>query len=199
MCRHRHVPRDSTSGTIRRPLLALGRPMGSGRGSDGRNGRFYPSIDAEPNYKLGKLGGQIHGTASLDIPTTQNDLPSYTVDGSFTGLNSTLVGQLAGQKWKGGPLNGSGNLAFSGLTPAQIAASIKGSLQFDWKQGEILTPTADAALANFDHWSGKAIIGDSNLDLAENQLSQGNRKQRVYGKITLTTPPAVRFTSISDR
>jgi hypothetical protein len=149
-------------------------------------------------FEARTLGGQIHGTGSLDVPTAQNSLPSYTLDASFTGINPAQIGELAGQKWSGGPINGSGNLAFSGFADGQIAATLKGNFQFDWKQGAILTPTSDPALINFTHWSGKATVGDSSLTLNENQLSQGSRKHWVYGGISLTNPPAVRFTPAAD-
>jgi hypothetical protein len=52
-CWDRHFCRDSTSRTVRQPLLAVAGAMGRRRGSDRRSGGLYAPIGARPIFKLG--------------------------------------------------------------------------------------------------------------------------------------------------
>ena len=151
------------------------------------------------SFEARTLGGQLRGTASLVAPTTRDSLPAYAIDATFMGINPTQAGELAGQRWKGSSLSGSVSLSFSGFSADQIAGSIQGSLRFNWLHGAVATPVADPALERFDRWTGEATLGDSSLTLGENKLVRGSRKQRIYGGISLTEPPAVRLTRTPDQ
>jgi hypothetical protein len=136
------------------------------------------------------FGGQIHGTGSLTIASTQ---PAYTLDAAFSGINPHQAGQLVKADWSGGPISGSGTLTLSGFTPADLASSAHGTLNFDWRNGRITQqPDQDAdspLLSEFTHWTGTAKIEKSALTLAENKLQSISKTTKAEGSLTFAQEP----------
>jgi hypothetical protein len=86
-----------------------------------------------------------------------------------------------------------------------LAASAKGTLHFECRQGSIAnakTPAAagatkpppiPAALAHFDRWTADASIADGAIDLGANQVISGAHKHSVEAAIAFGDPPKVSF------
>jgi AsmA family/AsmA-like C-terminal region len=145
-------------------------------------------------FEAHTLGGQIRGTGSFEVPATQPANPVYTLNASFTAINSRQTGQLIGETWSGGPISGSGTLTLSGFTPADLASSAKGSLNFDWRNGRIAQQPADQAAdsptpTEFTHWTGTAKIDKSALTLGENKLQSSGKTTKAEGSLTFAEKP----------
>jgi AsmA family/AsmA-like C-terminal region len=136
------------------------------------------------------FGGQIHGTGSLTIASAQS---AYTLDASFTGINPHQAGQFVQADWSGGTINGSGTLTLSGFTPADLASSAHGTLNFDWRNGRIAQqPDQDSdspLLTEFTRWTGTASIAQSKLTLGENKLQSNSKTTKAEGSLTFAQEP----------
>ncbi|HVU46018.1 MAG TPA: AsmA family protein [Terracidiphilus sp.] len=161
------------------------------------DGAEISSLDA------GLLGGRVQLSVSIQKPSTDQDKPSYELDGSFQNLNSVALGQLIGLRWSGSPIGGSGKVEFSGYTAADIASSAKGSLHFDCKGGAIGAPPAARTsfppeLGRFDRWTADAAIANGALTLGQNQVHQAGRNHTVRASLTFADPPKIAFGSPNE-
>jgi hypothetical protein len=99
--------------------------------------------------------------------------------------------------WSGGDLAADGKIELSGFTDKDLAASVKGTVHFDWRRGAVTAPEAEtgvpAALARFDRWTANAAIANGTITLKENQVQQGSHKRSVEATLTLGEPPKVNF------
>jgi hypothetical protein len=153
----------------------------------------------------GLLGGTVHLGGTLIKPATDQDKPAYVIGGDFQKLNAADLGKLLGLRWTGGALSGNGNVEFTAYTAGDLAASAKGTLHFECRQGSIAnakTPAAagatkpppiPAALAHFDRWTADASIADGAIDLGANQVISGAHKHSVEAAIAFGDPPKVSF------
>jgi hypothetical protein len=153
----------------------------------------------------GLLGGTVHLGGTLIKPVTDQDKPAYVIGGDFQKLNAADLGKLLGLRWTGGALSGNGNVEFTAYTAGDLAASAKGTLHFECRQGSIAnakTPAAagatkpppiPAALAHFDRWTADASIADGAIDLGANQVISGAHKHSVEAAIAFGDPPKVSF------
>lgn len=153
----------------------------------------------------GLFGGNVHLGGTLIKPATDQDKPAYVIGGDFQKLNAADLGKLLGLRWTGGALSGNGNVDLTGYTDRELAASAKGTLHFECRQGSIAnarTPAAagptkpppiPAALAHFDRWTADASIADGAIDLGANQVISGNSKHPVEAAVTFGDPPNVSF------
>lgn len=151
-------------------------------------GANLTSIDA------GFLGGQINGTGSL----TNSSKPVYSIDAQFEKLSPAAVCQLLSLQCKGSSMDGNGKIELSGFAGADLAASAKGRLHFDWRQGSVVgLPGSSAAvppvLAKFDHWTGEGDIADGVLTIQKSLVQRGPHASVADFTITLSTPPTVTF------
>jgi hypothetical protein len=153
------------------------------------NGAEITSLDA------GLLGGRVSGTGSLHAATTNQENPSYSFEGRFEKLNPQAVGPLLGQHWSGGVFEADGKIELSGFTEKDLAASAKGSLHFDWRNGAV---SAAAALTRFDRWSGDAEIANSSIALKQNQIKRGSRSGAVEATATLGAASKVSFAAAKE-
>jgi hypothetical protein len=103
--------------------------------------------------------------------------------------------------WSGRTLDGEGKIELSGFTDTDLAASVKGTLHFEWRRGG-MAPQQDSglsagvippALSRFDRWTADAEIADGTVTLKQNEVEQGNRKHAVDATLTLGDPPKVSF------
>jgi hypothetical protein len=141
------------------------------------------------------LGGHVHGGGTLTTATGAGK-PAYTLEGHFEKLSPAEVGQLVGLRWTGGEFAADGKIDLAGFTGKDLAASVKGTLHFDWRRGTVdagASDTIPAALARFDRWTADAAIANGMVTLQDNQVQQGSRKQAVEGSLTLGEPPKVSF------
>ncbi|MGO9318783.1 MAG: AsmA family protein [Terracidiphilus sp.] len=141
------------------------------------------------------LGGRIHGTGAYHAAATARDKPSYALEAQFDKLSPPDVGQLLGLRFSGGTIDGSGKIELMGYTDADLAASAKGALHFDWRQGAVTAASGNVppALARFDRWTADAEIADGALTLKENQVKRGVHTTPVQAAVTLANPPEVVF------
>jgi hypothetical protein len=143
------------------------------------------------------LGGRIHGTGVFHAAQTAKDKPSYMLDGQLEKLSPQLVGQLFGQHFSGGVLDGNGKVELTGFTGDDLAASAKGALHFEWKRGTVApasgTGPIPPALARFDLWSGDAEIANGAVTLKENQVKRGAHAEPVQASVTLAERPKIAF------
>ncbi|WP_058188566.1 AsmA family protein [Terracidiphilus gabretensis] len=153
-------------------------------------------------FEAQTLGGQIHGTASFAVPASQPVMPIYTLDASFTGINPTSLSKVLGETWTGSPINGSGTLKLSGFTPADLASSAQGTLNFDWRNGRITQQVAVQATdalspTEFTRWTGTAKIDKSAITLGENKLQQnGSKPTQAEGSLTFAQKPKLTLITV---
>ncbi len=152
------------------------------------------------------LGGHLQGGGTLTTATGEGK-PAYTLEGHFENLSPAEVGQLLGLRWLGGAFEADGKIDLSGFTDKDLAASVKGTVHFDWRRGSIAAPapsksaagpgvaagTIPAGLARFDRWTADAAIADGKITLQQNQVQQGLRKHAVEATLTFGDPPKVSF------
>ena len=156
------------------------------------------------------FGGSVHLAGTLNKPANGLDKPDYSLGGDFQKLNASDLGKLLGLRWTGGALSGNGNLELTGYTGSELAASAKGTLHFECRQGSIANakapavagpaepPLIPAALAHFDRWTADASIADGALDLGVNQVISRSSKRSVEAAITFGDPPKVSFPAPKD-
>ncbi|MGA2206600.1 MAG: AsmA family protein [Terracidiphilus sp.] len=156
------------------------------------------------------FGGAVHLAGTLTRPATDQDRPEYTLNGDFEKVNAADLGRLLGLRWTGGTVSGSGNVELSGYTDKDLAASAKGTVHFECRQGSIAAAkTANAgettkpspiplALAHFDRWAGDASIANGAIRLGPNQVVSGARKRSVEAAITFGDPPRVSFPALKE-
>jgi hypothetical protein len=158
------------------------------------SGAEITDLDAE------LLGGRVHGGGTLVVPTGQGK-PAYTLEGQFGKLSPAAVGKLLGLSWSGRTLDGQGKIELSGFTGKDLAASVKGTLHFEWRHGgmaaqqdtALTTVAVPAALTRFDRWAADADIANGIVTLKSSEVQQGSRKVAVDGALTLGDPPKVSF------
>ena len=143
------------------------------------------------------LDGRMHGSGTLRTVGTDQGKPAYTLEGKFEKLSPADVGQLLGLRWSGGAFDADGKIELSGFTDKELAASVKGTLHFEWRHGRVEASATEAdvpaALARFDRWSGDAGIGDGTITLQQNLVQEGARKRAVEAALTLGDPPKISF------
>ncbi len=195
-------PWPQLEGTVTADSLILGPVTLQGVSTSLRivpTGAEISSLDASV------FGGTVHLTGAITKPATDRDKLAYSLDGDFQNLNATDVGRLLGLRWSGEALSGSGNLDLSGYTGDDLSASAKGTLHFEVRRG-IITAAKPAtaaspskpqlippALARFDRWTADATIANGNIQLGQNQIISGSRKQSVEATITFGDPPQLSF------
>jgi AsmA family len=169
--------------------------------------RVDPNGAEITDLSAGLLGGQLQLSVSLAKPATDQDKPSYELEGSFQQVSPAALGQLIGLHWSGGPLSGSGKVNFAGYTASDVAASAKGTLHFECQRGAVVPPSAARAespaafpleLAHFDHWTADAAIASGAITLGQNQLRQSGRTHSIQATLTFADPPKVTFPSSEE-
>ena len=140
------------------------------------------------------LGGQIHGKGSL----SNSSKPAYSIEAQFEKLNPGAVCQLLDLQCKGKNIDGNGKVELSGFTGADLAASAKGQIHFDWRQGSITGHSGSSSalpsgLAKFDHWTGEGNIADGEVSIQKSLVQQGPHSSTVDATITLATPTVIAF------
>jgi hypothetical protein len=163
------------------------------------NGAEITGLDAD------LLGGHVDGGGTLHTAGTDQDKPSYTLEGHFEKLSPAEVGKLLGLNWSGRTFDADGKIDLSGFTDEDLAASAKGALSFDWRHGAVevaedtdasaasTDPIIPTALAHFDRWTADAEIANGTIALKTNQVQQGSHKRTLGATLTLGDPPKVSF------
>lgn len=151
------------------------------------------------------FGGKLHVAGALTKPANDEAKPDYVLDGDFQAVNVADVGRLLGVRWTGGAMSGSGNIELSGYTGADLAASAKGALHFECRQGSVsnakVQPAGAAnkaeplpvALARFDRWTADAAIANGSLQLGTNTAVAGSARRSVDATVTFGDPPRLAF------
>lgn len=141
------------------------------------------------------LGGKMQGSGKLRAAAPGNDKPVYSLEGSFDKLKPAAVGQLLGMHWTGAEFNAGGKIELAGFTGKDLAASAKGTLHFDWRQGKMASEAKNEGippgLTKFDRWSGQAEIAGGTMVLGKNEVVEGRRTLIAEGAVTLGDPPKV--------
>jgi hypothetical protein len=160
------------------------------------------SLDAE------LLGGQFHGSGTVRAVGAGPNAgtgPTYSFEGRLQDVTPAALGQLLGQRWAGGEIDGSGKVELAGFTAKDFNSSAKGTLHFDWRKGAIastraadVTPASANApvppsLGHFDRWTGDATIASGVIELGPNEVERGSRRSSVAASVSLSDPPVVTF------
>jgi hypothetical protein len=175
----------SIEGTVEADSLVLGPATLKSVRADVRfkpNGVEITGLDAR------LLGGAMHVAGTL----TSGDKPAYMFEGNFEKLNPVAVGQMLGEKWRGGTFDANGKIELTGYSGSDLADSAKGTLHFEWRRG-MAGGRVPQQLARFDHWTGDAAIAGSKVALGQNEIVLGSRKQAVDASVTLSEPPRLTF------
>jgi hypothetical protein len=143
------------------------------------------------------LGGRIHGTGAYHAAATARDKPSYALEAQFDKLSPPAIGQLLGMRFSGGTFDANGKIELTGFSAADLTASAKGALHFDWSNGTVAAASGfvPPALARFDRWTADAEIAHGAFTLKENQVKHGAHTTPVQAVVTLADPPKVAFTA----
>jgi hypothetical protein len=168
--------------------------------------RILPAGAEITSLDASLLGGRVHATGSLLKPANDKDKPSYTFEGQFWKLSAPSVGALLGLRWAGGGFTANGKIELSGYSVSELAASAKGDLHFEWRNGAMGNqPSAlskagpvPAALGRFDRFAADASIANGAITLNQNEVivNQGPgvaRKKSVEATVTFGDPPIVTF------
>ncbi len=122
------------------------------------------------------LGGSVDGSGTVRWSQGDSRPPSYAIEARCERMSATLLGQLLGQKWSGGPIAVEGKLDATGFTEQDLSATAKGSLHFGWSRGTM-------AATRFESWSGDAAIGNGEVTIGKNEISSSGKKQSVEGSV----------------
>lgn len=171
--------------------------------------RIQPSGAKITSLDAGLLGGHVHGSGSLNAPSTGGNAPAYSFDGTFARLSAPAVGHLLGLRWSGGDFNADGKIDLSGFTASSLAASATGKLHFEWRRGSVAAEGAQKAdltalgrippaLVRFDRWIADAAIEGGKITLQENQVVRGASKQSVEATLTFGEPSRVSFSGVKN-
>jgi AsmA family len=166
--------------------------------------RIVPTGAEIASLDAGLFGGTVHLAGTLTKAANDRDKPDYTFDGDFQQLNAANVGHLLGLRWTGAALSGNGNVELSGYTGSDFAAAAKGALHFECRQGSISNAKIATVgttepepipplLARFERWTADAIIANGAVQLGQNQVMAGTRKQSVEATISFGDPPQLSF------
>uniref|UniRef100_E6QK75 AsmA domain-containing protein n=1 Tax=mine drainage metagenome TaxID=410659 RepID=E6QK75_9ZZZZ len=136
-------------------------------------------IDA---FDAASLGGSLHGSGTVRISDAK---PVYSIQARWHGLNPALVSALLGAKWSGAGINASTTLTTTGTSAAELAASGKGTLDFDWQRGSL---GAASPAPRLDRWSGTAEIASGKATMGKNTLISARRQASLTGSISLGGP-----------
>ena len=130
-------------------------------------------------------GGSLTATGTLDAADTQSLRLRLVAED----LQPAPLAALVAAHWTGGTLSGTADLttqsASSAASAAQWIAAATGTLQFDWKHGN-LGPTAAPA---FDRWTGSATLANRRLTLGANTLIHRGKTTSLTGFIPWGGPP----------
>jgi len=149
------------------------------------NGAHVTGLDAN------LLGGKVHAAGALYTPKTGQEKPSYMIEAQLEKLNPAAVGLLLNQHWTGTGFLASGKVELTGFTQAELAATAKGTLHFDWRRGAVTGGPAE--LARFDRWTADAVIGDGSITLKQNQVERGAVKTSLEAAATVGDQPKLKF------
>ena len=166
--------------------------------------RILPSGAKITSLTAGVLGGHVHASGTLTKPGGGSGQPDYALQASFFKLRAPAVGKLFGMRWGGGDFNAGGRIDLSGFTASDLAASAKGTLQFEWQRGimshQFSGSTATgaavaipAALDRFDRWTGEATIAHGVITLRHSQVLAAGGKHTIEATLTLSDPVRVTF------
>jgi hypothetical protein len=100
-------------------------------------------------------------------------------------------------RFSGGTFDANGKIELTGFSAADLTASAKGALHFDWSNGTVAAASGfvPPALARFDRWTADAEIAHGAFTLKENQVKHGAHTTPVQAVVTLADPPKVAFTA----
>ena len=161
-------------------------------------------IDLE-SWEADLLGGSAKGKGSF---AWVQDKPQYSFDGNFNRISAATAGELLNTQWTGGPLSGNGSVLISGLTAKELAASVSGTLHFDWQHGVLSTwapaesrlpEETHSAETKFDNWSGDVKIDGGKAQIGQNTLLAGKHTSSMTGTITLGSPAKVSIQSTAAK
>lgn len=159
--------------------------------------RMLPSGIEVTALDAALLGGRVHGTGSLHTPASDKDKPAYSLEGQFQKLSPQAVGQLVGQHWSGGTFEANGKVDLVGYMEADLMASAKGTVHFEWKHG-VAGAQVPAPLARFDRWTADAEIANGTATLKQNEVEHGGKKASVEAALIFSTTPKVVYPAIKD-
>lgn len=162
--------------------------------------RILPTGAEITGLDAGFLGGRVHGGGTLHTPQSDQEKPTYALEGQFEKLSPAAVGQLLGMRWTGGTFAADSKIELAGYTGKDLAGSVKGRLHFEWRHGVVAGPAAQVplALARFDRWTADAGIANGAVTLGQSEVQQGARKRVVEGTVTLGKPAKAAFTASQE-
>lgn len=140
----------------------------------------------------GLLGGKLHAAGTV----TAGDKPAYAIEGRVEKGDAAAVCQLVGLHCSGGPITAQGKVELAGFSAADLAASAKGSLHFEWRRGAVINDTglqAPAELTHFALWTADAGIAQGAITVEQNTVTQGAKRMTVSATVPLADPPHIRF------
>jgi hypothetical protein len=117
--------------------------------------RLHDGVLEATDVRAEVFGSQHLGDWKADFTQEQ---PSYSGVGQFEELSLTQVGAWMQDNWAAGVLDGTYQLRLSGTSPAVLASTATGTVDFTWRNGILrnVVPARDAFA--FHSWIGKAKV-----------------------------------------
>ncbi len=133
------------------------------------------------SFNAAALGGSVKFNGSMQ---TTSGHPTYSVDVNWTGAAVPQIAAVFHEKWGAGILSGHASLTLEGYSAAELANSARGTFEWDWTRGSLvssaelaanesptlrqasLTPQAASfSPARFSHWKATGSIAAKALKL----------------------------------
>ncbi len=145
------------------------------------------------SFQAHLLGGSAQGKGKFTWSGSgHDDKPAYRVEGQFTQISGSALGELFASRGLAGTLSGTGKVELSGFRQIDLADSAAGSFDFLWKQGS-LPATVIAQPLRFSSWKGTATLARGSLELKDNQLS-AKQSGKLSGSFPFSGPLHLTFT-----
>jgi hypothetical protein len=155
--------------------------------------RVLPDGVEFTNVAGGLLGGHLSATGKL----TKGDKPSYTLQGQFEKASPQAVCRLFALRCTGGLIDAQGRVELAGFTDRDLAASVNGSLHFEWRHGSLGGPSVPASvskeLVRFDRWTADARIAANEVSISSSEVQHATNKTGIDATVTFADTPSVRF------
>jgi len=129
------------------------------------------------------LGGKLRAQWSADF---SGDQPEYAGSGTLERLDLSQVAALTHDPWATGTASGRFRLELAGWTPAQLAESAEGALDFDWQNGawQHVALRAGAPL-RLKRFTGRALLRDRILEFQQSRIETADGIYVVSGTAAL--------------
>ena len=125
--------------------------------------------------------------------------PTYTGRGTFDEIDLEQLSAAMQDGWITGTAGASYEVAASGGTVAELFDSAAGSLTVEAREGSLPHLTLANSPLEFERFSGKFLLSEGNLEIADGKLQSSDVTYRVAGSASLANDLDLRLISSTGR